>query len=57
MKINLSKKDIYVLLYASQYFVDAPDEHDLPHYKEDYEHWQKLKNRLLNARDEMEKGK
>ena len=57
MKINLSKKDIYVLLYASQYFVDAPDEHDLPHYKEDYEHWQKLKNRLLDAREEMEKGK
>lgn len=57
MKINLSKKDIYILLYAGQYFVEAPDESYPPHYKEDYEHWQKLKNRLLDARDEMEKGK
>ena len=57
MKINLSKKDIYILLHAGLHFAEAPDEFDPPHYKEDYEHWQKLKNRLLDARDEMEKGK
>lgn len=57
MRINLSKKDIDVLLYAGQYFVEAPNEFDPPHYKEDYEHWQKLKNRLLDASNEMEKGK
>ena len=57
MNIKLSKKDIYILLYAGQYFVGAPDESYPPHYKEDYEHWQKLKNRLLDASSEMEKGK
>ena len=57
MNIKLSKKDIYILLYAGQYFVEAPDESYPPHYKEDYEHWQKLKNRLLDASSEMEKGK
>ena len=55
MKINLTKKDIEVCLQATQYFWEAPNEHSLPHYKKEYEQWQKTKNKLLDALDEMEK--
>ena len=54
MKINLTKKDLEVCLFASNYFSEAPDEFDLPDYKGDYEQWQKTKNKLLDALDEME---
>ena len=55
MKINLTKKDLEVCLQASCYFAEAPDELDLPDYKKEYEQWQKTKNKLLDALDEMEK--
>ena len=57
MKINLTKKDIEVCLNASNYFNEAPDELDLPDYKKEYEQWQKTRNKLLDALDEMEKTK
>ena len=57
MKINLTKKDIEVCLQASQYFWEEPNELSLPDYKKEYEQWQKTKNKLLDALDEMEKGK
>tara|TARA_R110000796_G_scaffold25294_1_gene71469 strand:- start:1144 stop:1314 length:171 start_codon:yes stop_codon:yes gene_type:complete len=54
MKLDLTKKDINVLLQASEHFTHAPEEFDLPNYKDEYNHWQKLKNRLLDALNEME---
>ena len=57
MKINLTKKDIEVCLQATQYFWEEPNETSLPNYKKEYEQWQKTKNKLLDALDEMEKTK
>jgi len=54
MKINLTKKDIEVCLHASNYFAEAPDEFDLPAYKKDYEQWQKTKEKLWKAIEQME---
>jgi len=54
MKINLTKKDLEVCLFASNYFSEAPDELDLPNYKKDYEQWQKTNAKLWKAIDEME---
>jgi len=59
MKVDLTKKDINVLLDAGYSFDEAPDELDLifcPDAEEKHNHWQKLKNRLLSALDEMEKS-
>tara|TARA_R100001015_G_C4516743_1_gene86878 strand:+ start:363 stop:533 length:171 start_codon:yes stop_codon:yes gene_type:complete len=56
MKINLTKKDIEVCLCASQYFFEAPHEQSLPDYEKEYEQWQKTKDKLLDALDEMEKS-
>jgi|TARA_E500000318_G_scaffold99016_1_gene100765 hypothetical protein len=57
VRVNLTKKDIEVCLHASQYFFESPDEFSLPDYKKDYEQWQKTKEKLWKALDEMEKGK
>ena len=57
MRVNLTKKDIEVCLHASQYFFEAPHELSLPDYKKEYEQWQKTKEKLWKALDEMEKGK
>ena len=54
MKINLTKKDIEVCLCASNYFTEAPDEFNPPDYKADYEQWQKTKEKLWKALDEIE---
>ena len=56
MKVNLTKKDIEVCLYASNYFVEAPNELSRPDYKKNYEQWQKTKNKLLDALNEMDKS-
>ena len=56
MKINLTKKDIEVCLQASNYFVEEPDELDPPEYKEEYEQWQKTKEKLWKSLDQMEKS-
>ena len=55
MKINLTKRDLEVLLYASESFTEAPDQFSLPGYKEDYEHYQKVHRKLWFAINEMEK--
>ena len=57
MNVKLTKKDIEVCLQATQYFCEEPYENSLPHYKKQYEQWQKTKKKLLDALDEMEKGK
>jgi len=60
MNINLTKKDIDVLLDAGASFDEKPDELDLllcPDAKEIHNQWQKTKAKLCKALDEMEKGK
>ena len=54
MKINFSKRDLEVCLYASDYFIEAPEQFDLPDYKGDYEQWQKTKEKLWKAIKQME---
>ena len=60
MNINLTKKDIDVLLDAGASFDEAPDKLDLflcPDAKEIHNQWLKTKAKLCKALDEMEKGK
>ena len=58
MNINLTKKDIDVLLGAGASLDEAPDELDLflcPDAEEIHNQWQKTKAKLSKALDEMEK--
>jgi len=57
MNINLTKKDLEVCLHANQYFFESPNEFSLPDYKKEYQQWQKTKEKIWKALDEMEKGK
>ena len=60
MRVNLTKKDIEVLLGAGASLDEAPDELDLflcPDAEEIHNQWQKTKPKLSKALDEMEKGK
>ena len=58
MKVNLTKKDLECIeTGCSGFFLETPDEFSLPDYKKDYEQWQKTKEKLWKALDEMEKGK
>tara|TARA_B100001059_G_C17568704_1_gene443830 strand:- start:372 stop:536 length:165 start_codon:yes stop_codon:yes gene_type:complete len=54
MILDLTKRDLEVLLYASAFFTEAPGKFDSPEYKKDYEHWQKLHKKLWFAIHEME---
>jgi hypothetical protein len=60
MKVNLTKKDIDVLLDAGISFDEPPDELALllcPDAEEIHNQWQKTKAKLCKALGEMEKGK
>lgn len=57
MNINLTKKDIKVLMFASQYFYEVPNMLSPSNYEKDYKQWKKTKNKLLDALYEMEKTK
>ena len=57
MKINLTKKDLEVCLHARYYFVEAPDRLSPLGYKKEYQQWQKTREKIWKALNEMEKGK
>lgn len=56
MKINLTKKDIKVLMFASQYFYEVPNMLSPSNYEKDYKQWKKTKEKLTDALDEMDKS-
>ena len=57
MKINLTKKDLEVCLHASNSFVEAPDRLSPLGYKKEYQQWQKTREKIWKALNQMEKGK
>ena len=57
MNINLTKKDLEVCLQASNYFFEEPSRLSPRGYKKEYEQWQKTKEKIWKALNEMEKGK
>lgn len=57
MKINLTKKDINVLMFASEYFYEVHNMLSPANYEKDYKQWQNTREKLWKALDEMEKGK
>ena len=56
MNINLTKKDINVLMFASEYFYEVPNMLSPANYQKDYKQWQKTREKLWKALDEMEKS-
>ena len=56
MNINLTKIDINVLMFASEYFYEVPNMLSPANYQKDYKQWQKTREKLWKALDEMEKS-
>ena len=58
MKINLTKRDLECIeTGCSGFFHETPDEHALPYERKGYNQWQKTRQKVWKALDEMEKGK